>query len=290
MGTMAAKKTKTKATMPPSQRAKRNTRATCKAGMYDMKHHPMDDVLRPKALKARETRRAGEKGGGYGVGGGGGAEEDAAARNTGAVDGMGVEVPAEASDVMRQPVDGEAGAVDVTHVMDVGGGGGAAEEDIPRLLTPPSTGAEEEVPGEVSDLTQPLDGEASDQEASEAGSSPPAIDDTDSDREQSEGEDVASQVSHQVSATNPAPHPRSPWHTPAPAFDRRQYGFTGNPHITLGALNQWVQLQGSLQTLGVFEMEAPTRAERLKYRHQRAILELLAKGLEDVEGEDGLGD
>lgn len=130
MGTMEKKK-KTKATMPPSQqqpmRAKRITRATCKAGVYDMKHHPMDDVLRPKASKARKTRRARETGAADVtdvVDVGGGAEEEAAR---------------------------EKGAADVTDVMD-DVVGGAEVEEVPRSLASSPTGAGE-IPEEVSGKT-----------------------------------------------------------------------------------------------------------------------------------------
>ncbi|KAL8925669.1 MAG: hypothetical protein Q9208_003352 [Pyrenodesmia sp. 3 TL-2023] len=90
------------------------------------------------------------------------------------------------------------------------------------------------------------------------------------------------------------PGPRDPhdpeWHEISSRRYQRDVGFEGNPQITLGALNHWVMLQGHLQTLGVFEIEAPTLSERLRYRHHRVMLELVAKELEDVEGVDDLGD
>ncbi|KAL8750037.1 MAG: hypothetical protein Q9184_006572 [Pyrenodesmia sp. 2 TL-2023] len=232
------------------------TRASAKKKMvYDMGYHPADDVLRPAASKARKAAHARE--------------------------------------------------VTTTQAMDVE----RPEENLPSSTASTQT---EEGPAQLSDHVQAADGEASGAE------NPPANDNT----QQSNQGNQTAQASLQTSATSLSsqitvasqggqpvikwhasskrhhtdlyPGPREPhdpqWHHVSSRAWQRTVGFEGNPAITWGALNQWAQMQGHLQTLGVWEIEAPTVSLRVKYRHHRALVELMAKQLEDVEGVDDLGD
>lgn len=73
------------------------------------------------------------------------------------------------------------------------------------------------------------------------------------------------------------------------ARSRQQEGISSGALKRRGALDQWVQVQGHLQTLGVFEIEAPTLSERLKYRHHHAMLELMAPAGYDNTTNDDAG-